>query len=255
MSRRVWAWLRLLAGVAILAALVSRLGTGPFVDGVRTVDRWSLVAAVGIGLLTTVCCAWRWSPVARGLGVDVSLRTAVAADYQSQFLKNTTLPGGVLGDVQLGLEHGRDVGDVGRSLRAVGWERSAGQVVQMVLTAVVLLAMPSPVRSSAPVIAAALAAVSLVAVVVSRMLPRRGPSRWARTVRGAAADLRHGLGARRAWPGIAFAWAVVAAGHTTMFVIAAKTAGTTASPYDLAPGAARAAGHGRTRERRRLGSS
>jgi uncharacterized membrane protein YbhN (UPF0104 family) len=234
MSRTLSAWLRLLAGVAILAALVWHLGTGPFVEGVRTVDRWSLVAAVGIGLLTTVCCAWRWSLVARGLGVDVSLRTAVAAYYQSQFL-NTTLPGGVLGDVQRGLEHGRDVGDVGRSLRAVGWERSAGQLVQMVLTVVVLLAMPSPVRSAAPVIAAALASISLIAVVVSRLLPRRGPSRWARTVRAAAADLRYGLAARDAWPGIVFASVVVVAGHTTLFVIAAKTAGTTASPATILP--------------------
>jgi hypothetical protein len=234
MGRTLRAWSRLLGGVAILAALVWRLGTGPFIDGVRTVDRLALVAAVGITLLTTVCCAWRWSLVARGLGVDVPLRTAVAAYYQSQFL-NTTLPGGVLGDVQRGLEHGRHVGDVGRSLRAVGWERSAGQVVQMVMTVVVLLALPSPVRSSAPVIAAGLVAVALVALVIGLLLPRRGPSRWARTVRAAAADLRDGLAPRRVWPGVVFASAVVVIGHTTLFVIAAKTAGTAASPASILP--------------------
>ena len=37
---------------------------------------------------------------------------------------------GVLGDVHRGVQHGRGVGDVGRALRAVVWERSAGQVVQ-----------------------------------------------------------------------------------------------------------------------------
>ena len=57
------------------------------------------------------------------------LRTAVPAYYRSQFL-NTTLPGGILGDVHRGVVHGRDVGDVGRGLRAVAWERTAGQVVQ-----------------------------------------------------------------------------------------------------------------------------
>jgi glycosyltransferase 2 family protein len=234
MSRTAWAWLRLLGGVLVLAVVIWRLGTGPFVDGVRSVDRWSLVAAAGMALLTTVCCAWRWSLVARGLGVDVPLRTAVAAYYQSQFL-NTILPGGVLGDVQRGLRHGRDVGDVGRGLRAVGWERTAGQVVQMVLTLVVLFAMPSPVRSATPLFAVALVTVSLIVVAASRALPRVGPSRLARTVRAAAADLRDGLTARGAWPGIVVASAVVVLGHATLFLIAARTAGATASPARILP--------------------
>ena len=71
--------------------------------------------------------------VARGLGVRLSLPTAVAAYYRSVFL-NLTLPGGVAGDVHRGVSHGRDVRDVGRALRAVAWERTAGQVVQVVLT-------------------------------------------------------------------------------------------------------------------------
>ena len=105
-------------------------------------------------MLTTVCSAWRWKIVARGLGVDLSLPAAVAAYYRSVFL-NVTLPGGIVGDVHRGVSHGRDVSDVGRALRAVAWERFAGQVVQALLTVVVLLALPSPVRSSMPVVAIA----------------------------------------------------------------------------------------------------
>ena len=82
----------------------------------------------------------------------------MAAYYRSQFL-NTTLPGGVLGDVHRGVSHGRDVGDVGRGLRAVAWERSAGQVVQIVLAVALLLVLPSPVRSSMPTVAVVLAVV------------------------------------------------------------------------------------------------
>ena len=82
----------------IVAVLVWRVGTGPFVDGLRLATAWALVAAVAITSLTTLCCAWRWSLVAGGLGVDVPLRTAVTAYYRSQFL-NSTLPGGLLGDV------------------------------------------------------------------------------------------------------------------------------------------------------------
>ena len=105
------------------------LGTGPFLDGLRAVDGEALLAAAAIGVLTTLCCAWRWTIVARGLGVPLSLPAAVAAYYRSTFL-NLTLPGGVVGDVHRGVSHGRDVRDVGLGLRAVAWERAAGQVVQ-----------------------------------------------------------------------------------------------------------------------------
>jgi uncharacterized membrane protein YbhN (UPF0104 family) len=234
MSRTFWVWARPLGGAAILAVLVWRLGTGPFLDGIRMINWWSLAAAAGIAALTTLCCAWRWSLVARGLGVGVPLRAAVAAYYRSQFL-NLTLPGGVLGDVHRGVRHGRDVGDVGRGLRAVAWERSAGQVVQIVVTMLVLILLPSPVRSSLPIVAIVVMAAATAAVLLTRVLPRAGPSRLARTVRATAADLREGLLARRAWPGIVLASAVVVAGHTATFLIAARTAGSTASTVRMLP--------------------
>ena len=234
MSRTLWTWARPLGGAAVLAVLVWRLGTGPFLDGVRRIDGPSLAAAAGIAALTTVCCAWRWSLVARGLGVDLPLRTAIAAYYRSQFL-NMTLPGGVLGDVHRGVRHGRDAGDVGRGLRAVAWERSAGQVVQVVLTVLVLILLPSPVHASMPVAAAAVVVVALGAVLLSRTRPHDGPSRWARTLRATGLDLRDGLLARRAWPGIVLASAVVVAGHTATFLVAARTAGSTESPARLLP--------------------
>jgi glycosyltransferase 2 family protein len=234
MTRSMWMWGRLLGGAAVLAVLVWRLGTGPFLDAVRMINGWSLAAAAGIAALTTVCCAWRWSLVARGLGVGVPMRDAVPAYYRSQFL-NTTLPGGVLGDVHRALRHGRDVGDPNRALRAVAWERSAGQVVQMVLAITVLLVLRSPVRSSMLVVATAVVAGGLGLVLLCRALPHGGPSLWARTVRTAAADLRGGLLSRRAWPGIVLASAVVVAGHSVTFLIAARTAGSTASPARMLP--------------------
>ena len=234
MSRTLWGWARLLGGAAVLAVLVWRLGTGPFLDGIRKVDGQSLAAAAGLAALTTVCCAWRWSLVARGLGVSVPLRTAIAAYYRSQFL-NTTLPGGVLGDVHRGVRHGRDVGDVGRGLRAVAWERTAGQVVQLVLTTVLLLVLPSPVRSLMPIVAGAVVVGAVGLVLVGRILPRSGPSRWARTLRATAADLRDGLLAHRSWPGVILASVVVVTGHVATFLIAARTAGVTASPVRVLP--------------------
>ncbi|MCW2750997.1 MAG: hypothetical protein JWR83_2107 [Aeromicrobium sp.] len=231
---RTWTWARVFGGAAVLAFLVWRLGTGPFLDAFHKIDTRSLVAATVLTGLTTLCCAWRWSLVARGLGVEISMREAVPAYYRSQFL-NSTLPGGVVGDVHRAVRHGRDVGDVGRAARAVAWERTAGQVVQAVLTLIVLLALPSPVRSSMPVIATAAIAAALGAIVVGRLLPRRGPSLSARIVRGSAADLRDGLLAQRAWPGIVLASVLVVLGHVAIFLIAARTAGSTASPARMLP--------------------
>src|SRR5438067_3607935 len=149
MSRRMVAWGRLGASALVFAVLIWRVGTGPFLNGFRTIDGGALAAAAGLAVLSTVAYAWRWKLVARGLGVDLSLPAAVAAYYRALFL-NVTLPGGIVGDVHRGVSHGRDVSDVGRGLRSVGWERFAGQVVQVVLTVVVLLALPSPVHSFMP---------------------------------------------------------------------------------------------------------
>jgi glycosyltransferase 2 family protein len=139
-SRSIWTWARLAGGAAILAVLVWRVGAGPFVDGLRLTTAWALAAAMAITSLTTLCCAWRWSLVAGGLGVDVPLRTAVSAYYRFQFL-NSTLPGGVIGDVHRGVLHGRAVGDLGRGLRSVAWERASGQAVQALLTVAVTVAV------------------------------------------------------------------------------------------------------------------
>jgi glycosyltransferase 2 family protein len=232
--RATWWWVQVAVATATLAVVVWRVGTGPFLDGLRAVDGWALVAASGLAVFTTVCCAWRWRIVARGLGVDLPLGTAVAAYYRSLFL-NVTLPGGVVGDVHRGWNHGRDTRDVGRGLRAVAWERSAGQVVQIVLTVVVLLVVPSPVKSIVPFVALALIATGGGIALAARLRPAVGRSMWARLRSAAARDLRHALLARRAWPAIVLASVLVVAGHTATFLIAARSAGVTAPLSEMLP--------------------
>src|SRR5450432_3746961 len=212
MSQTAWTWVR-------------RVGAA---------DGRALAAAAGVAVLTTVCHAWRWKIVARGLGVDLSLPAAVAAYYRSQFL-NVTLPGGIVGDVHRGVSNGRDVSDVGRGLRAVAWERSAGQVVQVILTVAVLLALPSPVQSSMPLVAIAVVVAALGIVLVARARPGGGRSAWARVRSAAAGDIRDGLLARRAWLSIALASALVVGGHALTFLIAARTAGAAAPPSQMLP--------------------
>jgi uncharacterized membrane protein YbhN (UPF0104 family) len=207
-------WLNVTAAVATLAVVAWSVGTGPFLDGLQAVDGDALAAAFALAVLTTLCCAWRWRIVARGLGVDLPLGTAVAAYYRSLFL-NLTLPGGVLGDVHRGISHG--------GLRAVAWERSAGQVVQVVLTVAVLLVVPSPVHAAAPFVA-----LGLLVAGAAVALTARGRTWFAR-------DLRNGLLAKQAWPAVVVASALIVAGHAATFLIAAQTAGTTASTSELLP--------------------
>ena len=127
MRRRIWPWLRAVTGAAIVAVLVWRLGTGRFLHGLAMIDLRGVLAALAIGLATTVLSAWRWCLVARGLGLRLGLRGAVADYYRSQFL-NAVLPAGVLGDVHRAVRHGRREGDVRRGVGAVVLERFAGQI-------------------------------------------------------------------------------------------------------------------------------
>ena len=240
MTRSVWAWVRMLGGAAIIALLLWRLGTGAFLNGLRVIDPGSLLTAFGIGAATTVFCAWRWCLVARGLGLRLSLRGAIADYYKAMFL-NAALPGGVLGDVDRAVQHGRDEGDVGRSVRAVVLERTAGQVVLVSVGLAVLLTVPSPVLShlhlygpAAAVAAASAALVGAVAFAVWFRL-RRGTSRVASAARTGAAEFRAGLLSRRNWPGIVLASTMALAGHLATFVVAARAAGSDASLLRLAP--------------------
>src|SRR6202789_1386150 len=207
--RAILRWAPPAAAAVVLAAVIWRLGSGPFLDGVRALDGRALVAAAAIFLVTTVCFAWRWKTVADGLGVQLSPADAVAAYYRSLFL-NLTLPGGVAGDVHRGVRHGRDVRDLGHALRAVVWERTAGQAVQVLLTISVLFVMPSPLRSSMPFVALALAAT-------------------------AVADIRGCLANKRALPTVVLASTVAVLGHVLTFLIAARAVGVTAPVGRLLP--------------------
>ena len=224
--------LRLAAGVTVLWFLVRQVGAAPFKDGLRAVTWQAVGGAVTLTALTTVCSAWRWRVAARALGVDISLPGAVGAYYRSLFL-NSVLPGGVLGDVHRAVTHGRRAGDVVRGVRAVGWERLWGQVIQAVVTVVVLLTLPSPVRPALPHVLAGVACVAGCAALVVRRTARRGRPRLARAARAVSADLRRGLLARDAWPQLTLASVLVVAGHTVTFVIAARVAGCTAPLGEL----------------------
>ncbi|GAA1312463.1 hypothetical protein GCM10009634_80640 [Saccharothrix xinjiangensis] len=179
----------------MLVALGLRLGADAFVDGVRAVDAGSAVVALGLGAVTTVCCAWRWCVVARRLGLVLRLRVAVS-DYYRGLLLNAVLPAGVLGDVHRAVGHGRRAGDVRRGLRAVLVERVSGQAVLAVAGVAVLVPRGAPV-------AVVLAVVALC---------------WSRDVRR-----------------VVLSSAVALAGHVALFAVAAGAAGVRAPLDELVP--------------------
>ena len=152
--------------------------------------------------VTTVGCAWRWPSDRRWPGrADCRLRDAVAAYYRSQLL-NTTLPGGVVGDVHRAVRHGLDIGDVGLGVRAAVLDRVAGQVVQVGSPSPCWSRCPSPVRSQLPIGGAGRRCLAVRAG--RRSGRRRGPGvdrrARSRALRARVrSDLRDGLLARRHW--------------------------------------------------------
>jgi hypothetical protein len=223
---------RLAAGVTVLWFVFRQLGAAPFRAGLGAVTWQAVVAAITLTALTTACSAWRWRVVARVLRVDIGLPSAIGAYYRSLFL-NSVLIGGVLGDVHRAVTHGRRAGNVARGLRAVAWERLCGQIIQAVVTAVVLLTLPSPVRPALPYILAGVAGATLCAALVVCGAARRGRSRLARAAQAVSDDLRHGLLAPGVWPQLILASVLVVAGHTATFVVAARVSGSAAPLGEL----------------------
>jgi uncharacterized membrane protein YbhN (UPF0104 family) len=183
--------------------------------------------------VTTICGAWRWRLVARRLGVELAMPSAVADCYRAQFL-NVTLPGGVLGDIDRGVHHGRQVGDVGRGVRAVVWERASGQVVLGVIT-VSALTLAGPFTPPAPAVSAWLLVATGVLVIGAARVVRKG---WqgvgGRLARLAATDARALLNPA-ASVGIVVASLAVVAGHVATFVVAAAEVGVRMPVGELLP--------------------
>jgi hypothetical protein len=86
-----------------------------------------------------------------------------------------------------------------------------------------------------PLVAIAITLAALATAIIAISRPGAGRSVWARFRRAVAGDIRGALFARRAWLGIGLVSALVVAGHAFTFVLAARTAGTSAPIAQLAP--------------------
>jgi len=255
-----WRWVRLSGGVFVLALLVWQVGTGPFLDALRHIDRSSIAGALAIGVPITLCGAWRWRLVAAGLGIRLPLGHALAGCYRAQFL-NSTLPTGVVGDVHRAVRHGADVGDMGLGIRVVALERFSGQAATIAIAVIALALLPSPVKAHMPalltafaLIAALIAAAIVVLLRIAKIPEVSGQSTAGRRFRawiagqvpgswaGAAGQVLgrvvgdvKGLFTGGAWVGVVVTSFVALGGHLATFVLAARTAGATAPLVLLLP--------------------
>jgi hypothetical protein len=85
-----------------------------------------------------------------------------------------------------------------------------------------------------PLVAVALVVAAAGVALTARVRPAVG-SRLARLRDAVARDVRHGLLARRAWPAIALASAVIVVGHAATFLVATRAAGIAAPLSRLLP--------------------
>jgi uncharacterized membrane protein YbhN (UPF0104 family) len=222
--RTVWPRIRLVGGAAIIAALVWEFGTGPAQDAWRLTTWPSVLWVLGLTAVSTVSSALRWRVIAAGLGVPLTPGASVAAYYRSQIL-NAILPGGILGDADRAIRHGRGAGNLGAGVRATVWDRAAGQYVQGTVVVVALAAGPVDLQWLAPVVAVVGILFALVAVAVGRG-----------TVRGRvlADDLRTLSGLDVLVP-VTLASICSTASHVAVFLVAAHAVGVHAPWFVLVP--------------------
>lgn len=222
-SVRRWLWVALQIGVAatVLVLLGIHLGGTPIHDALHSLSWWAVFGAVLAAAMSTAFAAYRWRLVTIALDVPISYPEALASYYTAQLL-NSTLPGGVLGDVNRGIKHGHATDALARSMRSVVWDRVLGQCVQSTLTVLAVLVIASPLRPSWQVsmliVAAAVVAVAIGARAWRRRRLDVPHSRFVTTV---LADIAAISRLPRAGIRIASASLGVVAGYVVIFVIAA----------------------------------
>ncbi|WP_394551818.1 lysylphosphatidylglycerol synthase transmembrane domain-containing protein [Agromyces sp. MMS24-JH15] len=225
---------RALIGVGVLVAVIAQVGSEPFVHGVLSIDLPVVVVAVVLSAVATAAAAWRWSIIAGRLGVGVDFSRAVGMYYRSQFL-NTVLPGGVIGDVQRAVTHGRDAGDVGQGARAVVIERTVGQLVQLALAVVVVAGFGFEFEGYLLAALGIVVVVIALAALVVGVLPASASGvRVRRALRRELDELALGVGSPGASVRVVAASIVVVACHVATFGVAVAAIGSSVPPERVA---------------------
>ena len=227
-SRGIRLTTRLIVGGGVLLAIVARVGTGPFLHGLQSLNAPTIGAALVLAAVATAAAAWRWQLIARRLGVGLPWSTAVGMYYQSQFF-NSLLPGGVIGDVHRAVAHGRSTENLSSASRAVALERAAGQVVQLALALLVLAFFGAEFEG----FLLAAITIGLAALAVAVTTAAALSVRVRRALRIEADELRAGLGSPSASVQAVLASIVVVGCHVATFAIATAAVGASVPPQRM----------------------
>ena len=220
-------WVRAAIGIGILVAIIGVAGAEPFLRGIASVSPPAIGAALLLAAAATAAAAWRWRVIARRLGLRLGWRESIAAYYRSQFL-NTVLPGGVVGDVDRAVSHGRSVDQVAQAVRAVAAERAAGQAVQLVLALVVVASIGF--SAYAPAMALLCVSLGLVAVVAAIAMVSR---RVRRRLVHEAVILRDAFATVCTVVSVVAASTLVVVAHVATFLVACAATGVVATAEQL----------------------
>jgi len=90
--------LMIIISVGLLALTAHLVGTQALLAGTTVLKWWTILAALGCGLLTTAAQAMRWKLLLNSRGTRLGWLQAIADCYSSSFL-NIVLPGGLSGDL------------------------------------------------------------------------------------------------------------------------------------------------------------
>src|SRR5699024_3180743 len=90
--------LMIIISVGLLALTAALVGTQALLAGTTVLKWWTILAALGCGLLTTAAQAMRWKLLLNSRGTRLGWLQAIADCYSSSFL-NIVLPGGLSGDL------------------------------------------------------------------------------------------------------------------------------------------------------------
>ncbi|WP_425310336.1 lysylphosphatidylglycerol synthase transmembrane domain-containing protein [Ammonicoccus fulvus] len=208
-------------GAALLVAVVVMLGPETVLTGVRSLDAPTLLIGAALAAWSTAFASWRWVTIARACGLSLNFRDALVSYYRSQLL-NSTLPGGVLGDVDRAAWQARHQRDIPRGAGAVAVERTVGQTVLLLGAAVVMVLWGSGAGFSPAVLtglAVACVAFAGLTVVVG----------WRTQV------LARGRTSIGFFVRIVTASALAIMGYVGTFLLAAHAVGVTAPATELLP--------------------
>lgn len=96
--KRVWTWVRLVFGVALLVYFIARIGLEGLLEQVRSADPAWIAAAFAVMLVVRILMAMRWHYVLASQHIHVSLAEIIRVTFVAIFV-GRFLPGSVGSDV------------------------------------------------------------------------------------------------------------------------------------------------------------